>query len=311
MLSFLKKGFFGDCLLRESSHTHSLWFPIFSILLVVFFSGIFLTFFPFLALSQSPEEGKQVFENKCTTCHTIGGGDIAGPDLKGVAKRRERKWLEAFISAPDKMLAEKDPIALELFGKYNFAMPNLSLTEEEVSALIAFFEAESGLLKKAPTEAPATTIPTAPPASALVGDALEGWKLFYGAKKFQNGGPACIGCHGAGKRGTFGGGTLGPDLTKAYSKFGKDGIVTILSTLPFPTMRPIFAQKMITPQEQAHLRAFFEQVDSQSPEMMTPGVFLISFAGFAFMFLAAGFIWRSRSFGVRAPLLRGSKKRSR
>ncbi len=260
-----------------------------------------------LVYAQSAGEGRKVFEANCTTCHTIGGGEIAGPDLKGVAKRRDSEWLRKFISDPGKMIAEKDVIALELLGKYNFPMPKIELTEDEISALIAFFEEESGIRAKPAVEEAKPLVPTAPPATEIQGSASAGWILFTGGKRFEKGAPACIACHNAGKRGTFGGGTLGPDLTKAYSKYGRDGIITVLSSLPFPTMRPIFAQRMLTPQEQADLRAFFEEIDAQSPSQMTLGVALMAFSGFVGLMLAFQVVWKDRLTGIRGRLLRWGK----
>jgi len=42
------------------------------------------------------------------------------------------------------MLAERDPVAVELFAKYkNVRMPNLSLTPDEVAILLSHIEKES------------------------------------------------------------------------------------------------------------------------------------------------------------------------
>ncbi len=60
---------------------------------------------------QSADEGEQIFEGNCIACHTVGQGDLVGPDLKGVTTRRDRDWLTRWISAPDVMLDEGDPIA--------------------------------------------------------------------------------------------------------------------------------------------------------------------------------------------------------
>ena len=42
--------------------------------------------------------GKELYETKgCPACHTIGGGRLVGPDLAGVAERRDRDWIIAMI----------------------------------------------------------------------------------------------------------------------------------------------------------------------------------------------------------------------
>ena len=74
---------------------------------------------------------------------------LLGPDLLNVTQRREREWLARWLAAPDKMLAEKDPIAMELYGRHQkVAMPNFSLNDRDVSALLDFLETESRRVEK-------------------------------------------------------------------------------------------------------------------------------------------------------------------
>jgi len=85
-----------------------------------------------------------LFETKCAACHTFGEGDGIGPDLAGVTEARDRAWLEGFIKAPDKMLAQKDPIATALFAKYKqVVMPNLRLGDGDVAAIMKYMDAQS------------------------------------------------------------------------------------------------------------------------------------------------------------------------
>ncbi|MBW2585859.1 MAG: copper chaperone PCu(A)C [Deltaproteobacteria bacterium] len=106
---------------------------------------------------RSISDGERLFRTRCAACHTLGGEvvggavatDVAGmgPDLMGVTKRREAKWLARWIAEPDKMLEEKDPIAMELYSQYNdVPMPNMRLNEIDVSALIDFIATESSRL---------------------------------------------------------------------------------------------------------------------------------------------------------------------
>ena len=48
-------------------------------------------------MQQSAQEGQQLFVRYCQSCHTIGAGNLIGPDLQGVTTRRDRAWLERFI----------------------------------------------------------------------------------------------------------------------------------------------------------------------------------------------------------------------
>ena len=89
--------------------------------------------------------GEYTFTNHCIACHSIGGGDAIGPDLKGVAAKRDHAWLRRFISRPDLVLADEDPVARALLAKYKqVRMPNLSLTEQDAAVLIDYIERASG-----------------------------------------------------------------------------------------------------------------------------------------------------------------------
>jgi hypothetical protein len=77
----------------------------------------------------------------------VGAGDgfaRTGPNLLGVTSTREHAWLTRWLKEPDRMLAEKDPLALELFAQYrNVPMPNMRLNEFEIASLLEFIEEES------------------------------------------------------------------------------------------------------------------------------------------------------------------------
>lgn len=104
---------------------------------------------------EMPETGQVLFRNRCAACHTIGKGDLRGPDLLGVTTRRERAWLARFIADPDLMRASKDPIAIELYEKYNkMPMPNIGLTKTEVADLISYLEVRTTALEGKERESP-------------------------------------------------------------------------------------------------------------------------------------------------------------
>ena len=89
-------------------------------------------------------KGEDLFRSRCDSCHSLGNEDGLGPGLMGVTQRRDRAWLARWIKTPDKLLAEKDPIALDLFNRYNkLLMPNLRLSDTDVEALITYLEAYS------------------------------------------------------------------------------------------------------------------------------------------------------------------------
>lgn len=110
----------------------------------------------------SVERGKAIFQEKCTACHTIGGGKLVGPDLQGVTARRDRAWLARWIKEPDKMLGEEDPIATSLLQEFNnVPMPNLGLTDEEAVAILDYLESVvAGTTVPQPAAIPVLYFPT-------------------------------------------------------------------------------------------------------------------------------------------------------
>lgn len=80
---------------------------------------------------------------KCAKCHTIGGGQRVGPDLRGVADRHEADWIVGFVMNPDGYL-ETDPAAKKLLADNNgVRMENTHLTREQAQGLLEFLKAAS------------------------------------------------------------------------------------------------------------------------------------------------------------------------
>lgn len=101
---------------------------------------------------RSIPRGEQVFRTRCATCHTVNGRedkDALGPDLLGVTQRRNKHWLNEWLLAPDRMLAEKDPIAMALYEKYDrLAMPNMRLNRDEAHSVLSYIDSEGKRLRK-------------------------------------------------------------------------------------------------------------------------------------------------------------------
>ena len=125
-----------------------------------------------------------------------------------------------------------------------------------------------------------------------------------GTAHLRNGGPPCMGCHNIDSAGILGGGVMGPDLTQAVVKYGDAGLASALATLPFPTMKPIFTDHPLTPEEQADLYAFIKAASGQPQANREAPVLALSLAGFVAAMILAGLIWRQRSRGVRRPLVK-------
>lgn len=77
--------------------------------------------------------GKDVWHaNNCINCHTIfGEGAYYAPDLTKIAQQRGAPYLTAFLKDPSKFYDEQ---------RHRRLMPNPNLTDEDIAALIAFFD---------------------------------------------------------------------------------------------------------------------------------------------------------------------------
>ncbi|HKY63161.1 MAG TPA: cytochrome c [bacterium] len=83
-------------------------------------------------------EGARLFKAKgCYSCHSIGEGPKAGPDLKGLFARREEAWIRAYVSDPVAMVAS-DPIARGLKEQYKIQMPKMMISPQEMDALLGY-----------------------------------------------------------------------------------------------------------------------------------------------------------------------------
>jgi mono/diheme cytochrome c family protein len=244
-----------------------------------------------VTLPQSAPDGEGIFQQKCASCHTIGAGDLVGPDLKGVTKQRDPQWLAGFIAEPDRVLDSGDSIAASLRKQYgNVAMPNLGLSHEQVAAVITYLN-DPSLQQTSPTR----VLP--------VGDAAKGRALFMGNVHFQNGGPPCMGCHNIGSNGLLGGGALGPDLTDVSTRYSDTGLEADMANIPWPTMQSIFSKHPLIPEEQADLVAFMNASTGQRATDKELLVIAVSLAGFIAAVVFIGIVYRRRLRGVRRPLV--------
>lgn len=248
--------------------------------------------------------GETVYRTYCIACHTIGGGNLIGPDLKGVTQLRSREWLERWIRTPDQVLASGDSIATALLHEFReVPMPNLQLKADQVTAVLAYLEAAEA--------SGATAAISAAAAPMLPGNVEAGKNYFTGADRLQNGGPSCMACHSVVGIGALGGGNLGPDLTDVSARYGGvAGLNAFLVGIPTPVMRSIWTIQPLTDQERADVVAFL----GQAPVAQRPAQAIWQLAGLALVGLAvllgiAGMVWRGRlRDGVRRPMVMSQRQ---
>ncbi|MDF1517891.1 MAG: cytochrome c [Lutibacter sp.] len=87
------------------------------------------------------EEGKAIFQAKCSACHKI-SKRVVGPALAGVTERRTPEWIMNMILNPEKMVAE-NPAAKKLLEEYLAPMANQNLTEDEARKILEYFRTKT------------------------------------------------------------------------------------------------------------------------------------------------------------------------
>jgi hypothetical protein len=220
-----------------------------------------------------------------------------GPDLRGITDLRPEAWIANFISNPEKMIQSRDPYATALLSKFgNIRMPDLGLPQDQISDVVAYLTSPS-TVTRAVTVAPKTG-----PRLAQ-GSPESGEKLYIGLTPFANGGPPCLSCHSVSGIPFPGGGTLGPDLTGVYAKFGPTAINSVLATLPFPTMKPIFDYHPLTLEEQQNLGAFFQKTSTAPMTDRIGEIALAAIGGSIVLLILSLLIWSNRLLTVRKSLV--------
>jgi hypothetical protein len=135
----------------------------------------------------------------------------------------------------------------------------------------------------------------------------QGGRLFLGQARFENGGPPCGSCHQVSTLPFPNGGTVGPDLSGAYTMLGDEGTDVTLQTLFFPTMMPLYEKRPLTAPERQALKALLQQArPAGATTGGTPLVAGIASVGFLLLLVVAWLASRHRLVGVRAPLVSGA-----
>ncbi len=203
-------------------------------------------------------DGAALFEAKCAACHSVGGGQKFGPDLKDVVAKRGKEWTASAIMDPKS--AGLGP-----------SMPMLGVSQPEAEAITAYLQGAQAGTTAAKASADAA-------AGATPEEIRVGQRLFEGRVRFANGGPACNACHHVNLRGTAGGGILAADLTDSFERAGAEGLTAMLTETPFPVMLAAYDGKALTPAEIRALVGFLQhaRADTASHSASNQGWSLFS-----------------------------------
>ncbi len=249
------------------------------------------------------QEAVVFFRDNCTSCHTIGGGRLTGPDLKNVTQRKDRAWLVEFLQSPQAMLDKGDPYILKLQQEARgVLMPTINgMSRPRAEALLTMIEGESKLDKSQFAGMQISDRPFTPE------DILQGKKIVLGERALVNGGPPCVSCHTLKGLAPLGGGRLAPDLTRVCERLsGRKNLGAWLSAPATPTMQSVFKTHALRPEEILPLVAYFESTARAGGQDDSPALlnfFLLGLGGAGLSLVIFDSAWKRRFRAVRRPLV--------
>jgi len=267
--------------------------------------GLLLAF----ASTAAAQDPADYFRQNCTSCHTIGGGRLTGPDLKGITTRQDRAWLVTFIQNPKAVIDAGDPYARQLFTEAGGVLMPVppGISPALADSLLTMIDAESA---KERSQFAGTAISDRPFGPE---DVAHGLAIFTGEQRLSGGGPPCLSCHSVGGVGAMGGGKLGPDLTLAYERLnGRTGTGAWLGAPATPTMRMLFRDGPLTTAEIESLLAFLEDAAKRRAEAdpVAPlTFFLLGLGGAAAGVVVFDLAWLGRFRSVRRRMVDAATRR--
>ena len=134
--------------------------PRLSLLIILSF------FFTIVRADNAPDpglvsQGEVLFKENCKSCHAVHTQEV-GPALKDVTKRRDAKWLGAWIRNSQAVIASGDKYANDLYNKFGKSPMTsfASFKDDEIKAVLAYIDAESIKGPVVATVPPGTPPPT-------------------------------------------------------------------------------------------------------------------------------------------------------
>ncbi len=168
------------------------------------------------AITPAVIEGKHVWHRKnCINCHTLlGEGAYYAPDLTKIAQHRGEAYLRQFLRDPSKYYSEE---------RHGRLMPNPNLSDDQISAVIAFLTWISNIDNQNWPPRP-ILVTAASPQGIVLGTAAPGAAsadpVAVGEAIFKRTPPACFGCHALQQGVTLVGPSLAGLVTRTNALLG-------------------------------------------------------------------------------------------
>ena len=132
--------------------------------------------------------GKHVWHRKnCINCHTLlGEGAYYAPDLTKITQQRGDVYLRQFLQDPSRFYSEE---------RHGRLMPNLRLTDQQITELIAFLTWVSRIDNQNWPPRPIVVSAAAPQITSASPAATSSNPVALGEALFRRTPPACFSCH--------------------------------------------------------------------------------------------------------------------
>ena len=168
------------------------------------------------AITPAVIEGKHVWHRKnCINCHTLlGEGAYYAPDLTKIAQHRGEAYLRQFLRDPSRYYSEE---------RHGRLMPNPKLSDDQISAVIAFLTWVSNIDNQNWPPRP-ILVTAASPQGIVLGTPAPGAAsadpVALGEAVFKRTPPACFGCHALQQGVTLVGPSLAGLVTRSNALLG-------------------------------------------------------------------------------------------
>lgn len=238
---------------------------------------LLLTFGSARAADPEPDPAARLYLDLCIGCHTIGGGELSGPDLGP-----STQWpAEDLTLAVERMQKNVGPLSDQQVQDLVDLLRDSRVTER----LAAARQAEERAVEESMGRSPSPE---------------QGRLLFAGMQAFTNGGMPCGACHAVAGHG----GTLASDLTNAVERLGHSATVKAAEKPGFPLMRASYASHPVTRQEALDLAAYLAASGEPAAGVAAPVVVPTAAATLTgFALLGVALVARRRRTGTRQRLL--------
>ncbi len=245
----------------------------------------------FSSVSQGQNKGKEIFEKNCAICHKLTEEKLVGPGLKGVAERRDKKWMKKFIAGSQDMVKAGDPTAVKVFNdNLKIPMPDHKfLSDDDLDQLITYIETYK------PAEAIKVSVDITKKDGFWRDDILRGERLFSGVIPFEKGTTLnCVSCHAVIATDSLNFNPSAIDLAKAWQEPNGINLYQVLREPTSSKMAEVHKGLQISDKEIYDISAYLSKVSKEGMiwEKIFPGrLLLFLFLGLLMALALADLIW--------------------